>query len=487
MNPNYEMVIGLEVHAQVNTNSKLFSGASTTFGAEPNTQASTIDLAMPGMLPVLNEGAVEAGIKLGLAINGRVNPLSVFSRKNYFYPDLPKGYQTSQFDKPIVEGGKLDIELEDGTTKTINITRMHLEEDAGKSVHDLGAANVSHVDLNRAGTPLMEIVSEPELTTPEEAGAYVKKIRAILRFIDVCDGNMEQGSLRCDANVSVRKKGTTELGTRCEIKNLNSVRNIQKAIQYEAERQIDVLEDGGEIDQQTRLYNADTNSTRSMRSKEDAHDYRYFPCPDLLPLRISGERITAARQSMPELPDAMKQRFIDSYGLTPYDASVLIMDKANASYYEAMIGVHADNTTPKRDPKQCANWMTGELFAAINKAGLDIQDSPIAPRNLGALVDLIADNTISGKIAKEVFTIMLETGQEPDQIVEEKGLKQITDTGEIESIIDGILAANADNVAKYKGGNTNVFGFFVGQTMKATQGKANPQVVNELLKKKLDS
>lgn len=487
MHPDYEMVIGLEVHAQVNTKSKLFSGAATQFGAEPNTQACSIDLGMPGMLPVLNQGAVDAGIKLGLAINARVNPVSVFARKNYFYPDLPKGYQTSQFDKPIVEGGSVDIELEDGTTRTINVTRMHLEEDAGKSVHDLGAANVSHVDLNRAGIPLMEIVSEPEIKTPEEAGAYMKKLRAILRFIDVCDGNMEQGSLRCDANVSVRKKGDDKLGTRCEIKNLNSMRNVMRAIQYEADRQIDILEDGGEIEQQTRLYNADTNSTRSMRSKEDAHDYRYFPCPDLLPLRVTGDRITKIRETMPELPDVMKKRFIESYGLSAYDASVLIMDKANASFFEAMLGIQDKGDTPKRDPKQSANWMTGELFGALNKASLSIEESPVAPRNLGKLVDLIEDKTISGKIAKEVFAIMFETGKEPDEIVEEKGLKQITDPSAIEAIVNEIIANNADNVAKYRGGNQNVFGFFVGQTMKATQGKANPQLVNQILKQKLDA
>jgi aspartyl-tRNA(Asn)/glutamyl-tRNA(Gln) amidotransferase subunit B len=483
MHPRYEMVIGLEVHAQINTASKLFSGASTAFGADPNTQACAIDLGMPGMLPVLNEQAVDSGVKLGLAIGATVNPTSVFARKNYYYPDLPKGYQISQYDKPIVSNGMITIDLEDGTTKDIGVERMHLEEDAGKSVHDIGSDSVSHVDLNRAGIPLMEIVSRPDLRTPEEAGAYVKKLRAILRFIDVCDGNMEQGSLRCDANVSVRKKGEETLGTRCEIKNLNSIRNVMRAIQYEADRQIDVLEEGGRIEQQTRLWDANKNETRAMRGKEDAHDYRYFSDPDILPLRINGDRITRLRETMPELPDQMKARFIRSFGLSAYDASVLTMSRENASYYEALLSVKNDK--PARDPKVCANWMTVELFGALNKIGKDITESPVAPRQLGAMIDMIADETISGKIAKQVFAEMLETSADPQDIVEKQGLQQITDATELEDIVQKVIEENPETVAKYRGGNEKVFGFFVGQVMQETQGKANPGIVNELLKKLL--
>ncbi len=474
----YEVVIGLEVHAQVNCNSKLFSGTSAAFGAEPNTQVNPIDLGMPGVLPVLNEAAVDAAIKTGLALNAEVNTLSVFARKNYFYPDLPKGYQISQFELPIIGKGEMQVDLSDGATKTIGITRLHLEEDAGKSVHDIGDDNSSHVDLNRAGVPLMEIVSEPDMRSPEEAGAYVTKLRSILRFIDVCDGNMEQGSMRCDANVSVRKIGATEFGTRCEIKNLNSIRNVMRAIEFEAKRQIDVIEDGGVIDQETRLYNADKNITRTMRSKEDAHDYRYFPDPDLLPVRLTGERITNIRENMPELPDDMKQRFMDQYSLSAYDASVLTQSKTSALYYERVVA-------EKRDPKLSANWVTVELFGALNNLGKDLEHSPVTPQDLGELIDLIQDGTISGKIAKQVFATMLETSQSPHDIVEEQGLKQISDTGAIEQVIDDIIAQNEDNVAKYRDGNERVFGFFVGQVMKATKGQANPQVVNELLKQKL--
>ncbi|MDD9912954.1 MAG: Asp-tRNA(Asn)/Glu-tRNA(Gln) amidotransferase subunit GatB [Alphaproteobacteria bacterium] len=483
MHPDYEMVIGLEVHAQVNTKSKLFSGSSTEFGAEPNTQANCIDLGMPGMLPVLNQAAVSAGIKLGLAIGATVSPVSVFARKNYYYPDLPKGYQISQYEKPIVENGMVSIDLDDGTTKEIRVERMHLEEDAGKSVHDIGLESHSHVDLNRAGIPLMEIVSRPDLRTPEEAGAYMKKLRAILRFIDVCDGNMEQGSLRCDANVSVRKKGVETLGTRCEIKNLNSIRNVMRAIQYEADRQIDVLEDGGKIQQQTRLWDNDKAETRAMRSKEDAHDYRYFPDPDLLPLRVSGARITEIRETMPELPDQMKERFIEAYGLSVYDASVLTISRQNAEYFEAALSLK--NGKPERDPKLLTNWMTVELFAALNKAGKDIMDSPVSPEQLSELVSLIEEGEISGKIAKQVFAEMLETSKDPSNIVEEKGLKQISDTGALEEIIQKVMDDNEDSVEKYRNGNERIFGFFVGQVMKATQGQANPGVVNELLKKAL--
>ena len=483
MHLDYEMVIGLEVHAQVNTKAKLFSGASTQFGAEPNTQACHIDLAMPGMLPVLNEGAVDAGIKLGIAIGAKVKKTSVFARKNYFYPDLPKGYQTTQFDLPIVEDGIVTIDLDDGSTRDIRVQRMHLEEDAGKSVHDIGMESVSHVDLNRAGIPLMEIVSHPDLVNAEEAGAYVKKLRAILRFIDVCDGNMDQGSLRCDANVSVRKKGVKKLGTRCEIKNLNSMRNIMRAIDFEAARQTEVLEAGGKIIQETRLWDNDKGETRTMRGKEDANDYRYFPCPDLLPLHLEEERIAKIRDNMPELPDDMKQRFMDEYSLSVYDASVLTMSKQNASYFEAVLDVKKGKAL--HDPKLCANWMTVELFGALNKAGKEIEQSPIMPEPLGQLVGMIEDETISGKIAKQVFAEMFETSKDPETIVSEKGLKQITDSSALEAVVAQVLAENADIVAKYKGGNERVFGFFVGQVMKATQGKGNPAMVNELLKKAL--
>ncbi len=483
--PDYEMVIGLEVHAQVSTASKLFSGAATTYGAEPNTQACHIDLAMPGMLPVPNKGAIDAGIKLGLAIGAQVEGTSVFARKNYFYPDLPQGYQISQFDKPIVSGGTVTIELENGATKDIGVERMHLEQDAGKSIHDLGSEAVSHVDLNRSGVPLMEIVSKPELASPDEAGAYMKKLRAILRFLEVCDGNMEQGSLRCDANVSVRKKGDTKLGTRCEIKNLNSIRNVMRAIAFEAKRQCDVLEDGGAIIQETRLWDANKNETRTMRGKENAHDYRYFPDPDLLPVHVTPERIEQVRQTMPELPDELKQRFIQDYGLSVYDASVLTMSKTDAAFFEEMVA--ASNGKPANDPKLCANWLTVELFGALNKMGMELAESPITPQQLGQLVGMIEAEIISGKMAKQVFADMLETGQDAATIVEEKGLKQVTDTTAIEHMVADVLAANPDNVAAYKGGNTRVFGFFVGQVMKASQGKANPQVVNDILQQKLDA
>ena len=474
----YEMVIGLEIHAQVNTASKLFSGSPTEFGADPNTQTCPIDLGMPGVLPVLNTKAVDAAIQTGLALNAKINEVSVFARKNYFYPDLPKGYQTSQFEHPIVGLGNLTIDLEDGTTRDIGVTRLHLEEDAGKSVHDLGAENVSHVDLNRAGIPLMEIVSEPDMRTPEEAGAYVKKLRAIVRALGVCDGNMEQGSLRCDANVSVRKIGVEKLGTRTEIKNLNSVRNIARAIQFEAERQIDVLEAGGSIDQETRLWDADKNMTRTMRSKEDAHDYRYFPCPDLLPLRLDPARIVQLQKTLPELPDEMKQRFIESYGLSVYDASVLSSSRETASYYDEVIG-------GKRDAKMAANWVMGELFAALNKAGKDIQSSPVSAKQLGELLDLLGNKTISGKIAKTVFEDMFETGRDASVIVEEKGLVQITDASAIESEVQAVIDENPEQTAAFRGGNDKLFGWFVGQVMKRTQGKANPAMVNQALKKLL--
>ena len=485
MNPNYEMVIGLEVHAQVKCSSKLFSATSVDFGAAPNTHVNPIDLGMPGVLPVLNKAAVDAGIKLGLAIGARVNRISVFARKNYFYPDLPKGYQISQFELPIVEHGHLDIDLAEGDAKRIGITRMHLEEDAGKSVHDLGSDDQSHVDLNRAGVPLMEIVSEPDLRTSEEAGAYLRKLRAVLQFIDVSSADMEKGQMRCDANVSVRRKGDEKLGTRCEIKNLNSVRNVMRAIEHEAERQIDVIENGGAIDQETRLYDAQQNETRVLRSKEDAMDYRYFPDPDLLPLKLTEERIEALKEEMPELPDDIKARFVEKYSLSAYDAGVLTMTRMAADFFEKTLNLNTDGM-PQNDPKLCANWMMVELFGALNKAGRELGESPVSPEQLGQLVAMITEDVISGKIAKQVFADMLETGQDPDKIVEEKGLQQVTDTGEIEKIIHQILAENADNVTKYKEGKHQVFGFFVGQVMKATQGKANPSMVNELLKKALD-
>ncbi len=477
----YEIVIGLEIHAQLTTKSKLFSGSSTEFGADPNTQTCPVDLGMPGVLPVLNTAAVDAAIKTGLALRAEVNKESVFARKNYFYPDLPKGYQISQFDKPIIGKGTLTIDLEDGTSRDIGVTRLHLEEDAGKSVHDFGADNVSHVDLNRAGIPLMEIVSEPDMRTPEEAGAYVRKMRAIVRFLGVCDGNMEQGSMRCDANVSVRKKGTTEFGTRTETKNLNSARNIQRAIAYEAMRQIDILEEGGEIVQETRLWDAQKNVTRSMRGKENAHDYRYFPCPDLLPVRFDDARIERNKQEMPELPDALKERFMNDYGLSAYDASVLSSSRATSDYYDAVV------EGGKRDAKIAANWIMVELFGALNKQGKDIEESPVSPENMGKMLDLIADGTISGKIAKTVFEEMFDNGKDPEAVVEEKGLKQISDEGAIEKIIDDIIAANPKQVEQIKNGNDKLIGWFVGQTMQATKGKANPGIVNKLLNKKLRS
>ena len=475
---NYEMVIGLEVHAQVTTRSKLFSASSTQFGAEPNTQANEIDLGMPGMLPVLNAGAVDAGIKLGIAIDAAINPRSVFARKNYYYPDLPKGYQISQYDQPIVLGGKIDIDLESGS-RTINITRMHLEEDAGKSIHDMGATSASYVDLNRAGVPLMEIVSEPELRTPEEAGAYMKKLRTLLRFLEICDGDMEKGNLRCDANVSVRKIGTSVLNTRCEIKNLNSIRHVMHAIQHEAERQVGVWESGGTVDQETRLWDPDLAETRTLRSKEDAHDYRYFPDPDLLPVVLDPARIEKIRSTMPVLPDVLKARFMADYGLTPYDASLLTSEKTYADYYQAMLAGGAD-------AKIAANWLTVELFAALNKSGAELENSPISAQAMGELVALITSGKISGKIAKQVFAVMLENAGKgdttsPAQIVEQQGLSQNSNEGELKAICEKALAANPDAVAKFKSGNERIFGSFVGYVMKETKGQANPELVNKLL------
>jgi aspartyl-tRNA(Asn)/glutamyl-tRNA(Gln) amidotransferase subunit B len=464
---DWELVIGLEVHAQVISKAKLFSGAATDFGAEPNTQVSFIDAAFPGMLPVINGYCVEQAVRTGLGLKAEINHFSVFDRKNYFYADLPAGYQISQYKQPIVGFGQITLDLPDGSSRTVGITRLHLEMDAGKSLHDQHPTK-TYVDLNRAGVALMEIVSEPDMRSPEEAAAYLRKLRTILRYLGTCDGNMEEGSMRCDVNVSVRRPGG-ELGTRTETKNVNSIRYVQMAIEYEAKRQIEVLENGGTIAQETRLWDTVKFVTRSMRSKEEAHDYRYFPDPDLLPLELDP--------AWPELPDEKKARFIADYKLSPYDAGVLVAERASADFYEEV--------ARGRDAKLAANWVMGELFGALNKQGKDIETSPVSAANLGGLVDLIADNTISGRIAKDVFAEMVETGKPAALIVEEKGLRQVTDTGAIESAIDGVLAANADKVADYRGGKEKLFGFFVGQVMKQTQGKANPALVNEILATKL--
>ncbi|HEX2116834.1 MAG TPA: Asp-tRNA(Asn)/Glu-tRNA(Gln) amidotransferase subunit GatB [Alphaproteobacteria bacterium] len=473
----WEMVIGLEVHAQVISEAKLFSGAPTAFGAEPNTQVSYVDAAFPGMLPVINRKCVEQAVRTGLGINGRINEVSVFDRKNYFYADLPAGYQISQYTRPIVSNGKLTIELEDGSTKDIGITRLHMEQDAGKSLHDQHATK-TYVDLNRAGVALMEIVSEPDIRSPEEAGAYLRKLRSILRYLGTCDGNMEEGSMRCDANVSVRKQGSREFGTRCEIKNVNSVRFVMQAIEYEARRQVELIEDGGTVVQETRLFDSGRGVTRSMRSKEHAHDYRYFPDPDLLPLVLDPNWVSEIRVSMPELPDAKKTRFMRDFKLSAKDAGILVAEKENAAFFEEV-------AKGRKDPKLAANWVVGELFGMLNREGKDIQQSPVSAKSLAGLLDLIENNTISGRIAKDVFALMVETGKDAATIVEEKGLKQVTDTGAIEAAVDKVIAENAAKVSDYRSGKQAIFGWFVGQVMKATQGKANPALVNELLKKKL--
>ena len=472
---DWEIVIGLEIHAQIIANSKLFSGSATDFGAEQNTQVSMVDAAMPGMLPVLNEKCVEQAVRTGLGLNAQINKTSIFARKNYFYADLPQGYQISQFEDPIVGLGKIEIDLPDGTTKDIGITRLHLEQDAGKSIHDQHPTK-SFVDLNRSGCALMEIVSEPDMRGPEEAAAYVNKIRMILRYLETCDGNMDEGSMRADVNISMRKPGD-EFGTRAEIKNVNSVKAIQQAIDFEVSRQIDILEDGGEVVQETRLWDPVKMETRSMRSKEEAHDYRYFPCPDLLPLVLKDEDIEAIKATLPELPDEKKHRFMNEYGLSLYDSSVLIAEKSRAEYYETVAN---DN-----DAKLAANWVINELLGALNKDEKKLEESPISAKNLGGLIALIKDNTISGKIAKEVFADMYTTGNAAADIVKEKGLEQVTDTGAIEAVIDEVINENPDNVAAYKGGKDKLMGFFVGQVMKKSGGKANPGMVNELLKKKL--
>lgn len=473
---DWELVIGLEVHAQVNSNAKLFSGSSTDFGAEPNTQVSLVDAAMPGMLPVLNKKCVEQAVKTGLGLNAQINMHSVFDRKNYFYPDLPQGYQISQFHHPIVGKGKITLDMPDGSTKEVGITRLHLEQDAGKSLHDQSPTE-TFIDLNRSGVALMEIVSEPDMRSSEEAGEYLKKLRSIVRYLDTCDGDMEKGSMRCDANVSVRRVGVEQLGTRAEVKNVNSVKNLMRAIDFEARRQVDILESGGTIPQETRLFDAGTGETRSMRSKEEAHDYRYFPDPDLLPLEFDQAYIDAIKNDLPELPDQKKKRYTEKMGLSSYDAAVIVAEKSTAEFYEEVIK-HAE-------PKLAANWITGELFGHLNKAGKALEESPITAKQLGELISLITDNTISGKIAKQVFEMMFESGKNPKDIVEEQGLQQVTDTGAIEKAIDEILAANQDKVAEYRSGKDKLFGFFVGQVMKATGGKANPAALNDILKSKL--
>ena len=473
----WETVIGLEIHAQLATKSKIFSGAATAYGADPNTQACAIDLGLPGVLPVLNQEAVHMAVKFGLAIGATVAPRSVFARKNYFYPDLPKGYQISQYDLPVVSTGQLTIEV-DGVEKVIGITRAHLEEDASKSLHE-DFHGFSGIDLNRAGTPLLEIVSEPDLRSAREAVAYMKKLHSLVRYLEICDGNMQEGSFRCDANVSIRPKGQEKFGTRAEIKNLNSFRFVEKAINYEIERQIEILEASGAVIQETRLYDSVKDETRSMRSKEEANDYRYFPDPDLLPLEITSDFIESVRAGLPELPDAKRGRFQSQYGLNDYDAGVLTATRELADYYEAVAKAAGC------DAKLCANWVMGDLAAALNKAGLEIEQSPVLPERLAGLIQRIADNTISGKIAKQVFEALWETSDTADVIIEQQGLKQITDTGAIEAIIDQIIAANPDQVAGYQAGKEKLFGFFVGQAMKATGGKANPAQLNELLKQKL--
>jgi aspartyl-tRNA(Asn)/glutamyl-tRNA(Gln) amidotransferase subunit B len=472
---DWEVVIGLEVHAQVISQAKLFSGAGTSFGAEPNEHVSLVDAAMPGMLPVINKVAIEQAVRTGLGIKAQINRFSVFDRKNYFYPDLPQGYQITQFGDPIVGAGEIIIDMEDGESRTVGITRIHLEQDAGKSIHDMDPSS-TYVDLNRSGITLMEIVSDPDLRSADEAAAYLTKLRAILRYLGTCDGNMEQGSMRCDANVSVRKLGD-ELGTRCEIKNVNSIRFAAQAIEYEARRQIEVIEGGGTIAQQTRLFDANKGVTRSMRSKEEAHDYRYFPDPDLLPVNLSEEFVEEIRRTLPELPDDKKRRLVDKLGLSGYDADVLVAERATAEYFEA--------AAEGQDAKTVANWVTSDLFGYLNKEDLDIADSPVAAKQLGALVGLISDGTISGRIARDVFTEMCATSKDPAVVVEEKGLKQVSDSGELEGIVDEAIAKGPAQVEQYKSGNEKIIGWFVGQVMQATKGQANPQMVNEILRKKL--
>ena len=471
----WEVVIGMEVHAQVTSQSKLFSGAPTKFGADPNQNVSLVDAAMPGMLPVINQECVAQAIRTGLGLNAQINCYSVFDRKNYFYADLPQGYQISQFKHPIVGEGAITIDLKDGSSLEIGIERLHLEQDAGKSMHDQHPSK-SYIDLNRSGVALMEIVSKPDIRSAEQAGAYMKKLRSIVRYLGTCDGNMEEGSMRADVNVSVRRPGDP-LGTRTETKNLNSVRFIMQAIDYEVQRQIEIIEDGGTIDQETRLFDTNTGTTRAMRGKEDAHDYRYFPDPDLLPLEFTQGFVDELKADLPELPDQIRERMVGEYGLSAYDAAVLTEERETAAFYE--------QAATGQDKKLVANWMSVELFGALNKAGKSLEDSPVSPAQLGGLVALISDGTISGRIAKDVFADMFETSKDAEVIIEEKGLKQVSDTGAIEALIDQVLAENQDKVEEYRGGKDKLFGFFVGQTMKLSKGQANPAMVNELLKAKL--
>jgi aspartyl-tRNA(Asn)/glutamyl-tRNA(Gln) amidotransferase subunit B len=475
---NWEVVIGLEIHAQLATKSKIFSGASTAYGAEPNTQTSVVDIALPGVLPVLNKEAVHMAVKFGMAIDAEVADRNVFARKNYFYPDLPKGYQISQFDLPIVGKGHVSIELEDGTSKTIGVTRAHLEEDAGKSLHE-DFAGMTGIDLNRAGTPLLEIVSEPDMRSPKEAVAYMRKIHSLVQYIGICDGNMQEGSFRCDANVSVRPRGQEEFGTRTELKNINSFRFVERAINVEIERQIDLIEDGGEVVQETRLYDSDKNETRSMRSKEEANDYRYFPDPDLLPVVISEAYRQQVRAELPELPDQKMQRYIDELGLPAYDAGIITASRALADYYEIVAGKTAD-------AKLSANWVTGELAARMNREEIEIEDVPIDAEAFALLLLRIKDNTISGKIAKDILDAMWNGEGSADEIIDSKGLKQITDSGAIEAYVDEAIANNPSQFEELKAGKDKMMGFFVGQVMKMSKGKANPKQVNELIRKKLD-
>ena len=477
---DWESVIGLEIHAQLATRSKIFSGASTAFGADPNTQACAVDLGLPGVLPVLNREAVTMAIRFGVAIDAEIDHRSVFARKNYFYPDLPKGYQISQFELPIVGKGHIFISPAEGEHKEIGITRAHLEEDAGKSIHDQ-FPDQSGIDLNRAGTPLLEIVSEPDMRSAKEAVAYARKIHSLVRYLEICDGNMQEGSFRCDANVSVRRKGDEKLGTRAELKNINSFRFLERAINFEIERQIELIEDGGSVVQETRLYDSERDETRSMRSKEEANDYRYFPDPDLLPVAITDEDIADIRASLPELPEQKKQRYIDELGLSDYNAELLTASRETATYFEAALAAAPEHNA------QLANWILGDLAGALNKANIDTSESPITPLMLAQLISRIADNTISGKIAKEVFEAMWQGEGDADSIIEARGLKQITDSGAIESLIDEVIAANPDQVEQFRAGKDKVLGFFVGQVMKQSQGKANPGQVNAMLREKLKS
>jgi len=475
----WETVIGLEIHAQLATRSKIFSGASTAFGSEPNTQACPVDLGMPGVLPVLNEGAVEMAVRFGLAVDADIAGQSVFARKNYFYPDLPKGYQISQYELPVIGTGQVVVELDDGSTKTVGITRAHLEEDAGKSLHE-DFHGMTGIDLNRAGTPLLEIVSEPDLRSAREAVAYAKKIRTVVRYLGICDGNMQEGSLRVDVNVSIRPAGEEKFGTRTEIKNVNSFRFLEKAVEFEVERQREILEDGGEVVQETRLYDPDRGETRSMRTKEEANDYRYFPDPDLLPLEVDHAFIEQVRATLPELPDDKKARFMSDYGLPAYDAGVLTASREFADYYEATVEAAGG------EGKLAANWVMSELGGVLNEQGLEITQSPVSAADLGGLILRIKDQTISGKIAKEVFAAMVAGEGSADAIIEAKGLRQITDTSEIEAMIEEIVAANPEQVEQYRAGKQKVLGWFVGQVMKASRGKANPDQVNQLLRARLD-